>query len=88
MRLLLNKRNSPSFDHVLTAITHVVRLDTGYVRKVFTLSGNPVVTLADFFGEEDIFFAYGTERVNNTDDFKLETDEQKSNKDISKKLRT
>ena len=88
MRLLLNKRNSPSFDHVLTAITHVVRLDTGYVRKVFTLSGNPVVTLADFFGEEDIFFAYGTERVNNTDDFKLETDEQKSIQAIRKNLRT
>ncbi|XP_050321471.1 serine/threonine-protein kinase GL21140 isoform X1 [Bactrocera neohumeralis] len=88
MRLLLNKRNSPSFDHVLTAITQVVRLDTGYVRKVFTLSGSPVVQLADFFGPDDIFFAYGTERVNNPDDFKLEPDEHKAIQAIRKSLRT
>ncbi|XP_036321919.1 serine/threonine-protein kinase GL21140 isoform X1 [Rhagoletis pomonella] len=87
MRLLLNKRNSPSFDHVLTAITQVVRLDT-YVRKVFTLSGCPVVQLADFFGPDDVFFAYGTERVNNPDDFKLEPDEHKAIQAIRKSLRT
>ncbi|KAH8251492.1 hypothetical protein KR038_006497 [Drosophila bunnanda] len=88
MRLLLNKRNSPSFDHVLTAITQVVRLDTGYVRKVFTLSGVSVVQLADFFGPDDIFFAYGTERVNSTEDFKLEVDEQRAINAIRKTLRT
>lgn len=88
MRLLLNKRNSPSFDHVLTAITQVIRLDTGYVRRVFTLSGSPVVQLADFFGPDDIFFAYGTERVNNPDDFKLEPDEHKAIQAIRKSLRT
>ncbi|XP_037820669.1 serine/threonine-protein kinase GL21140 [Lucilia sericata] len=88
MRLLLNKRNSPSFDHVLTAITQKVKLDTGYVRKVFTLSGTPVTQLADFFGPDDVFFAYGTERVNNPDDFRLETDEQKSLQNIRKNLRT
>ncbi|XP_065358246.1 serine/threonine-protein kinase GL21140 [Calliphora vicina] len=88
MRLLLNKRNSPSFDHVLTAITQKVKLDTGYVRKVFTLSGTPVTQLADFFGPDDVFFAYGTERVNNPDDFRLEADEQKSLQNIRKNLRT
>lgn len=88
MRLLLNKRNSPSFDHVLTAITQKVKLDTGYVRKVFTLSGSPVTNLADFFGPDDVFFAYGTERVNNPDDFRLETDEQKALQAIRKNLRT
>ncbi|XP_073823926.1 serine/threonine-protein kinase GL21140 isoform X2 [Musca autumnalis] len=88
MRLLLNKRNSPSFDHVLTAITQKVKLDTGYVRKVFTLSGSPVTNLADFFGPDDVFFAYGTERVNNPDDFRLEADEQKSLQAIRKNLRT
>ncbi|KAH8245934.1 hypothetical protein KR032_004137 [Drosophila birchii] len=88
MRLLLNKRNSPSFDHVLTAITQVVRLDTGYVRKVFTLSGVSVMQLADFFGPDDIFFAYGTERVNSTEDFKLEVDEQRAINSIRKTLRT
>ncbi|XP_013103487.2 serine/threonine-protein kinase GA29083 [Stomoxys calcitrans] len=88
MRLLLNKRNSPSFDHVLTAITQKVKLDTGYVRKVFTLSGSPVTNLADFFGAEDVFFAYGTERVNNPEDFRLENDEQKALQAIRKNLRT
>ncbi|KAH8292755.1 hypothetical protein KR054_000361 [Drosophila jambulina] len=88
MRLLLNKRNSPSFDHVLTAITQVVRLDTGYVRKVFTLSGASVVQLSDFFGPDDIFFAYGTERVNSTEDFKLEVEEQRAINAIRKTLRT
>ncbi|XP_075149421.1 serine/threonine-protein kinase GA29083 isoform X1 [Haematobia irritans] len=88
MRLLLNKRNSPSFDHVLTAITQKVKLDTGYVRKVFTLSGIPVTQLAGFFGSEDVFFAYGTERVNNPEDFRLENDEHKALQAIRKNLRT
>ncbi|XP_017834984.2 serine/threonine-protein kinase GA29083 isoform X2 [Drosophila busckii] len=88
MRLLLNKRNSPSFEHVLTAVTQVVRLDTGYVRKVFTLSGASVLQLADFFGPDDVFFAYGTERVNTAEDFKLEPDEQRAINAIRKTLRT
>ncbi|XP_002133259.2 serine/threonine-protein kinase GA29083 isoform X2 [Drosophila pseudoobscura] len=88
IRLLLNKRNSPSFDHVLTAITQVVRLDTGYVRKVFTLSGVSVLQLSDFFGSDDVFFAYGTERVNTVEDFKLESEEQRAINAIRKTLRT
>lgn len=86
MRLLLNKRNSPSFDHVLTAITQCVKLDTGCVRKVFTISGSPVLHLADFFAQEDVFFAYGTERVS-SDDFKLEIDESKAIRQTRKTLR-
>lgn len=77
LRLLLNKRNSPSFDHVLTAITQCVKLDSGCVRKVFTLGGTAVQQLADFFGAEAVFFAYGTERVQ-PDDFRLEGDEQRA----------
>lgn len=76
-RLLLNKRNSPSFEHVLTAITQRVNLDTGCVRKVFTLDGGgmPVLTLADFFQHDvDVFFAYGNERVGG-DDFELDAEE-------------
>lgn len=86
MRLLLNKRNSPSFEHVLTAITQCVKLDTGCVRKVFTQSGSPVLTLADFFHEEDVFFIYGNERVGN-DDFDLEIDEIKIINQMRKTLR-
>lgn len=86
LRLLLNKRNSPTYEHVLTAVTQRVKLDTGCVRKMFTLSGKPVLTLADFFTEEDVFFAYGTERVNQ-DDFKLEVDELKAVQQTRKTLR-
>lgn len=77
MRLLLNKRNSPTYDHVLTAITQVVKLDSGCVRKVFKLDGTTVTKLADFFDVNDVFFAYGNERVGN-DDFELEPDERKA----------
>jgi doublecortin-like kinase 1/2 len=78
MRLLLNKRNSPTYDHVLTAITQVVKLDSGCVRKVFKIDGSPVIKLADFFDvDDDVFFAYGNERVG-ADDFELEPDERKS----------
>uniref|UniRef100_U5EQ26 non-specific serine/threonine protein kinase n=1 Tax=Corethrella appendiculata TaxID=1370023 RepID=U5EQ26_9DIPT len=87
MRLLLNKRNSPTYDHVLTAITQVVKLDTGYVRKVFSLSGIPVLKLADFFGPEDIFFCYGNERVGGYDDFELEPEESKIIRQSKKPLR-
>lgn len=87
LRLLLNKRNSPSFEHVLTAITQCVKLDTGCVRKVYTLSGTQVQILADFFGDELVFFAYGSERVN-VDDFKLEIDEMKAVQQTRKTLRT
>lgn len=76
-RLLLNKRNSPSFEHVLTAITQRVNLDTGCVRKVFSLDGGgiPVMSLADFFQHDvDVFFAYGNERVGQ-DDFELDGEE-------------
>lgn len=86
LRLLLNKRNSPSFDHVLTAITQCVKLDTGCVRKVYTGSGTQVLCLANFFDEEDVFFAYGTERMCQ-DDFKLDTDETKAVQQTRKTLR-
>ena len=86
MRLLLNKRNSPTFDHILTAITQVVKLDSGCVRKVFKLSGTTVTKLADFFDTEDVFFAYGNERVGN-DDFELELEESKAIKQTQKTLK-
>ncbi|KAL4706816.1 hypothetical protein ACJJTC_010050 [Scirpophaga incertulas] len=63
-RLLLNKRNSPTLEHALAAITDCIKLDTGCVRKVFTQTGTPVTALHQFFDEEDVFFAYGNERKN------------------------
>lgn len=85
-RLLLSKRNSPSFDHVLTAITQCVKLDTGCVRKVYSLCGTPVLSLDQFFGQDEVFFAYGNERIGQ-DDFKLEPDESKAVQQTRKTLR-
>ncbi|KAI5642534.1 protein kinase domain-containing protein [Phthorimaea operculella] len=76
-RLLLNKRNSPTLEHALAAITDCIKLDTGCVRKVFTQSGTPVTALHQFFEDEDVFFAYGNERVNQ-EDFELEFEESKA----------
>ncbi|XP_063546045.1 serine/threonine-protein kinase CG17528 [Cydia strobilella] len=76
-RLLLNKRNSPTLEQALASITDCVKLDTGCVRKVFTQSGTPVTALHQFFQGEDVFFAYGNERVNQ-EDFELEFEESKA----------
>ncbi|XP_050665348.1 serine/threonine-protein kinase GA29083 [Leptidea sinapis] len=76
-RLLLNKRNSPTLEHALAAITECIKLDTGCVRKVFTQSGCQVTALHQFFDADDVFFAYGNERVNQ-EDFELEFEESKA----------
>lgn len=76
-RLLLNKRNSSSLEQVLSALTEAAQLDSGAVRKVFTLSGQPVTTLSQFFMNEDVFFVYGNERYS-SDDFELEFEESKA----------
>ncbi|XP_022200292.1 serine/threonine-protein kinase GM11705-like isoform X2 [Nilaparvata lugens] len=77
MRLLLNKRNAPSFDHALSTITEAVKLDTGAVRKVFTSTGKQVINLQDFFTSEDLFFVYGSERSNQFD-FEFDFEELRS----------
>ncbi|XP_035783771.1 serine/threonine-protein kinase GL21140-like [Anopheles albimanus] len=87
LRLLLNKRNSPTYEHVLTAITQCVKLDTGCVRKVFTVAGVPVHRLSQFFEEDDVFFAYGNERVG-ANDFELEAEESKAIQAHRKTLRS
>lgn len=71
--MLLNKRNARSFEHVLSSITEAVKLDTGAVRKVFTSSGNQIFSLQEFFGAEDVFFVYGSERYSQ-DDFHLDAE--------------
>lgn len=76
MRMLLNKRNSPSFEHVLTLITESIKLDTGAVRKVYVSSGCQITQLEQFFEPDDLFFVYGSERVS-PDDLKLDFEELK-----------
>ncbi|KAL1138811.1 hypothetical protein AAG570_008873 [Ranatra chinensis] len=77
MRLLLNKRNAPSFDHALSTVTDVAKLDTGAVRKIFSSTGEQVTTLEGFFEGDNVFFAYGSERTN-PDDFELDFEELKA----------
>lgn len=70
VRVLLNHRNTKSFDNVLGDLTNLVKLDTGAVRKVFTLDGKPVLAVADF-AEAEVFVAYGSEK-NQSEDFDLD----------------
>lgn len=42
VRILLNKKTAQSFDQVLTDITEAIKLDSGAVRKIFTLDGRQV----------------------------------------------
>ncbi|XP_052125564.1 serine/threonine-protein kinase GA29083 isoform X2 [Frankliniella occidentalis] len=77
VRLLINRRNAPSMDHVLSCITEAVKLDTGAARKVFSQSGVQVTQFEEFFGEDDVFFVYGSERYSQ-EDFELDEEEYKS----------
>ncbi|KAJ8985732.1 hypothetical protein NQ317_014383 [Molorchus minor] len=72
-RILLNKRNSSSMEQVLSAFSEVAQLA---VRKVFSISGQPVNDLPQFFATDDIFFIYGNERPS-SDDLELEFEESK-----------
>ncbi|KAH9507902.1 Serine/threonine-protein kinase dclk1 [Bulinus truncatus] len=63
VRMLLNKKTAQSFEQVMVDITEIIKLDCGSVKKLYTLSGRQVLTLADFFQEENVFLACGLEKV-------------------------
>ena len=42
VRILLNRKTAHSFDQVLTDITDAIKLDSGAVKRIFTLDGRPV----------------------------------------------
>lgn len=42
IRVLLNRKTAHSFDQVLTDITDAIKLDSGAVKRIFTLDGRPV----------------------------------------------
>ncbi|XP_032301700.1 serine/threonine-protein kinase DCLK1-like, partial [Coturnix japonica] len=48
-RILLNKKTSHSFEQVLTNITDAIKLDSGVVKRLYTLDGKQVMCLQDFF---------------------------------------
>uniref|UniRef100_A0A7N6FJF1 Serine/threonine-protein kinase DCLK2 n=1 Tax=Anabas testudineus TaxID=64144 RepID=A0A7N6FJF1_ANATE len=72
VRILLNKKTAHSFEQVMTDITDAIKLDSGVVRRLYTLDGKMVTGLQDFFGEDDIFIACGPEKFRYQDDFNLD----------------
>ncbi|CAB3375697.1 Hypothetical predicted protein [Cloeon dipterum] len=84
VRVLINKRNSPSFEVALNHMTEYVKLDTGAVRKLFTLEGKQVHNLEELMAcQSGVFIAYGTER-HGRDDFELDLEEYKSLQSLTK----
>ncbi|XP_069747780.1 serine/threonine-protein kinase DCLK1a [Narcine bancroftii] len=76
VRILLNKKTAHSFDQVLTDITDAIKLDSGAVKRLYTLDGKQVMCLQDFFGDDDIFIACGPEKFRYAqDDFSLDENE-------------
>lgn len=45
VRVLLNKKTAHSFEQVLTDITEAIKLETGVVKKLYTLDGKQVSVL-------------------------------------------
>ncbi|XP_065121308.1 serine/threonine-protein kinase DCLK2 isoform X4 [Paramisgurnus dabryanus] len=76
VRILLNKKTAHSFDQVLTDITDAIKLDSGAVKKLYTLEGKQITSLQDFFGDDDVFIACGPEKHRYAqDDFVLDHSE-------------
>ncbi|MEQ2240040.1 Serine/threonine-protein kinase dclk2, partial [Ilyodon furcidens] len=73
VRILLNKKTAHSFEQVLTDITDAIKLDSGAVRKLYTLEGKQITCLQDFFADDDVFIACGPEKYRYAqDDFVLD----------------
>ncbi|XP_077102773.1 serine/threonine-protein kinase DCLK2 isoform X2 [Siphateles boraxobius] len=76
VRVLLNKKTAHSFDQVLTDITDAIKLDSGAVKRLYTLEGKQITCLQDFFGDDDVFIACGPEKHRYAqDDFVLDHSE-------------
>ncbi|XP_050416467.1 serine/threonine-protein kinase DCLK1 [Patella vulgata] len=74
VRIVLNKKTAHSFSQVLDDITEAIKLDSGSVKKIFTVDGRQVTCLSDFFQDETIFIAYGAEKCS-MEDFDLDQKE-------------
>lgn len=48
VRILLNKKTAHSYEQVLTDITDAIKLDSGVVKKIYTLEGKLVSDLCMF----------------------------------------
>ncbi|XP_019717443.1 serine/threonine-protein kinase DCLK2 isoform X2 [Hippocampus comes] len=73
VRVLLNRKTAHSFEQVLADITDAVKLDSGAVKRLYTLQGKQITCLQDFFGDDDVFIACGPEKYRYAhDDFALD----------------
>ncbi|CAJ1065092.1 serine/threonine-protein kinase DCLK1-like isoform X1 [Xyrichtys novacula] len=75
VRVLLNKKTAHSFEQVMTDITDAIKLDSGVVKRLYTVDGKMVCCLQDLFGDDDIFIACGPEKFRYQDDFNLDENE-------------
>uniref|UniRef100_A0A8C7MZB2 Serine/threonine-protein kinase DCLK2 n=1 Tax=Oncorhynchus kisutch TaxID=8019 RepID=A0A8C7MZB2_ONCKI len=75
VRILLNKKTAHSFEQVLSDITDAIKMDSGVVKRLYTVDGKLVTCLQDFFGDDDIFMACGPEKFRYQDDFLLDESE-------------
>ncbi|XP_035998917.1 serine/threonine-protein kinase DCLK1 isoform X4 [Fundulus heteroclitus] len=83
VRILLNKKTAHSYEQVLTDITDAIKLDSGVVKKIYTLEGKLVACLQDFFGDEDVFVACGPEKFRYHDDLMLDESECRMMKSVT-----
>ncbi|XP_034034160.1 serine/threonine-protein kinase DCLK1a isoform X3 [Thalassophryne amazonica] len=83
VRILLNKKTAHSYEQVLTDITDAIKLDSGVVKKIYTLEGKLVTCLQDFFGDDDIFVACGPEKFRYQDDLMLDESECRMMKSVA-----
>ncbi|XP_078028618.1 serine/threonine-protein kinase DCLK1a isoform X4 [Epinephelus lanceolatus] len=83
VRILLNKKTAHSYEQVLTDITDAIKLDSGVVKKIYTLEGKLVSCLQDFFGDEDVFVACGPEKFRYQDDLMLDESECRMMKSVT-----
>uniref|UniRef100_A0A3B3QP17 Serine/threonine-protein kinase DCLK2 n=1 Tax=Paramormyrops kingsleyae TaxID=1676925 RepID=A0A3B3QP17_9TELE len=72
VRILLNKKTAHSFEQVLSDITDAIKLDSGVVKKLYTVDGKQITSLQDFFSDDDIFIACGAEKYRYQDDLMLD----------------
>uniref|UniRef100_A0A3Q3XG56 Doublecortin domain-containing protein n=1 Tax=Mola mola TaxID=94237 RepID=A0A3Q3XG56_MOLML len=83
VRVLLNKKTAHSFEQVLTDITEAIKLESGVVKRIYTLDGKQVTCLQDFFGDDDVFIACGPEKFRYAqDDFSLDDNGQCNNSGV------
>ncbi|KAF2358483.1 Doublecortin domain [Trinorchestia longiramus] len=77
IRVLLNRRTARALDQVMEDLSVSLKLDSGAVRKIYTLDGRQVGSLKELFQGDDVFIACGHERCSR-DDFHLDSEESRA----------